>query len=532
MPTEPHYLYTELSNKLREDESLFDWFELGATDGLWYWDLNQPEHEWLSPQFKQTFGYANDEIPHTSEWWQANIFDEDLPGVLDNFEKHKADPTHPYDQIVRYRHKDGHTVWVRCRGLIIRDDAGNPSRMLGAHTDLTELMETREKLEAIRLDLKSRLEDVSETNKVALETAGIGIWLWDLKTNQIVWDDTMLALYELTDSAKTLEYSDWRNAVHPDDIDQVEARIQSAIRDREIFRTELRIPLKKGGIRYIKVAAEIFYDENDEPLRMRGANWDITEEKLREQELQRSNRDLEQFAYVASHDLRAPLRGIRQLATWIEEDLPSPPNEVKQHINMMHQRIDRLENLLTDILAYSRANRPVPSETTPSEQQSLTSLIRDIYTSINAPDAMTLEIETEGVDESTGVVEKTKFTQVIQNLISNAVKHRNQDKTTVLVSLHCDGHQLFCEVADQNEAILPEYRDTIFDMFQTLKPRDEVEGSGMGLPIARRLVESLNGHLTYRPASVESDRINAVVDSVYNNYFCFNWRACSTSVTE
>jgi PAS domain S-box-containing protein len=518
MPTEPHYLYTELSNKLREDESLFDWFELGATDGLWYWDLNQPEHEWLSPQFKKTFGYADDEIPHTSEWWQANIFDEDLPGVLDNFEKHKADPTHPYDQIVRYRHKDGHTVWVRCRGLIIRDDAGNPSRMLGAHTDLTELMETREKLEAIRLDLKSRLEDVSETNKVALETAGIGIWLWDLKTNQIVWDDTMLALYELETSNEPLEYKHWRNSVHVDDIDFIETRIQNAIQDKKIFRAEIRVPLKSGSIRYIKVAAEIFYDEEGIPLRMRGANWDITDEKLREQELQRSNRDLEQFAYVASHDLRAPLSGIRQLAAWIEEDMPSPPNKVKQHINTMHQRIDRLENMLSDILTYSRANHPQAPEQQPTRNLSLPNLIREIYADLGAPEAMNLEVKLEGIEEIMMLPEVTKLTQVIQNLMNNAVKHRRQDDTTISVALRCDDHKIHFEVADMNEPIKPEYYDVIFNMFQTLKSRDEVEGSGMGLPIARRLVESLGQRLWYSATPTSEDHAKT-----YQNHFCFTW---------
>jgi PAS domain S-box-containing protein len=517
MPTEPHYLYTELSSKLREDESLFDWFELGATDGLWYWDLNQPEHEWLSPQFKKTFGYANDEIPHTSEWWQANIFDEDLPGVLDNFEKHKADPTHPYDQIVRYRHKDGHTVWVRCRGLIIRDDAGNPSRMLGAHTDLTELMETREKLEAIRLDLKSRLEDVSETNKVALETAGIGIWLWDLKTNQIVWDDTMLALYELDTSKEPLKYKHWRNAIHVDDIEFIETKIQRAIQDKKIFRAEIRVPLKSGSIRYIKVAAEIFYDDEGIPLRMRGANWDITEEKLREQELQRSNRDLEQFAYVASHDLRAPLSGIRQLATWIEADLSSPSDDVKQHINMMHQRIDRLENMLTDILTYSRANQLTASEQQSTEEQSLPDLIRDIYTDIGAPEVMTLEIKINGIKELPTLPEATKFTQVMQNLIHNAVKHRKQDATTISVAIICNNHKIYCEVADMNDPIKPQYHDVIFEMFQTLNSRDEVEGSGMGLPIARRLVESLGERLWY------SDTPTSKAHKTYQNHFCFTW---------
>ena len=78
--------------------------------------------------------------------WQDIINQDDLKIALDNFVKHCEDVTHPYDQIVRYRHKDGSTVWVRCRGIAIRDETGKPIRMLGAHTDLTKLKRTEEEL--------------------------------------------------------------------------------------------------------------------------------------------------------------------------------------------------------------------------------------------------------------------------------------------------------------------------------------------------------------------------------------------------
>ena len=513
MSKETHYLYTELSNKLREDADLFDWFELGATDGLWYWDLTDPEQEWLSPQFKRVFGYKNDEIPHTSAWWQENIFPEDLPGVLDNFEKHKADPNHPYDQVVRYRHKDGHTVWIRCRGLIIRDENNQPTRMLGAHTDLTELMRAREQLVAIGKELEASLEDVSETNKVVLETAGIGIWLWDLTTDQIIWDDTMLELYQLDTDGQALQYEHWRGAVHPDDIEDIEQRMQAAIKGERFFRTEIRVPLRDGSIRYIKSAAEIFYNEAGEPLRMRGANWDITEEKLREQELERSNRDLERFAYVASHDLKAPLRGIRQLASWIEEDLPDPPESVKSHISMMNKRVARLEHLLEDILTYSRSG----SETNnPTEEVNFDSLIREIFESLCPDRTLTLNITSIPPQR---VPSPTKLSQVLQNMLSNAIKHKGDSSEHLLVTTAVDKGRVVIEVMDQNPQIPEEYRQRIFEMFQTLRPRDQVEGSGMGLAIAERIVNSMGGSLSYHPAPVDQKTANIR----YSNVFSFTW---------
>ena len=139
-----HYLKRELYDLVRRDGAIFEFLQSGSLDGLWFWDIEHPEEEWLSPRFKEVFGYADHEVPNTSAWWQQNIFPEDLPLVHENFRRHCADPGHPYDQIVRYRHKNGSTVWIRCRGTAIRDGSGKPIRMLGAHTDVTAIVQAEQ----------------------------------------------------------------------------------------------------------------------------------------------------------------------------------------------------------------------------------------------------------------------------------------------------------------------------------------------------------------------------------------------------
>ena len=146
MKPDNHYLKNELYSLVKEDSSIFDFLQLGSLDGLWYWDLQQPEHEWLSPDFWEVLGYDPSEKKHLASEWQEIIFPEDLEIAIDNFNKHCSDPEHPFDQVVRYRHKSGSTVWVRCRGIAIRDATDNPIRMLGAHTDLTQLKQTENAL--------------------------------------------------------------------------------------------------------------------------------------------------------------------------------------------------------------------------------------------------------------------------------------------------------------------------------------------------------------------------------------------------
>ena len=155
MAEDEHYLKTELYALVRKDPAIFEFLQAGSLDGIWYWDVERQDQEWMSPRFKELFGYRDDEIPNTSEWWMANIFPEDRDLALDNFAKHLADADHPYDQIVRYRHRDGSTVWVRCRGLAVRNEKGEPIRLLGCHTDVSALKRAEE-------DLRRQAEELLE----------------------------------------------------------------------------------------------------------------------------------------------------------------------------------------------------------------------------------------------------------------------------------------------------------------------------------------------------------------------------------
>ncbi len=163
-----HYLREELYALVRTDPSIFGFLQSGSLDGIWYWDLENPDNEWLSPRFWEIFGYDPEQKKHLASEWQDMIHPEDLQTALANFNAHCADPSHPYDQLVRYTHKDGSTVWVRCRGLAIRDDNGKPIRMLGAHNEVTELMEARQDLEQTNAELR-RANAVLERANAELE---------------------------------------------------------------------------------------------------------------------------------------------------------------------------------------------------------------------------------------------------------------------------------------------------------------------------------------------------------------------------
>jgi signal transduction histidine kinase len=227
-------------------------------------------------------------------------------------------------------------------------------------------------------------------------------------------------------------------------------------------------------------------------LRAEIAARDAAERELRtnNQHLSRSNRDLEDFAYVASHDLRAPLGGIDSAAKWLQEDLhDSLSDESRKILGLMRRRITRMEKLLDDLLTYSRAGR---TDTAVSETN-----VADIFESIVevlTPPAH-IQVRAEG-GLPVIVTASAQLEQVLRNLINNAIKHHDKQNGEVVLSGKRVGDVVEFSVRDNGPGIAPQFHDKIFQLFQTLKRRDEVEGSGMGLAVVKKLVEQQNGRIT------------------------------------
>ncbi|BAU41702.1 ATP-binding protein [Leptolyngbya sp. O-77] len=203
--------------------------------------------------------------------------------------------------------------------------------------------------------------------------------------------------------------------------------------------------------------------------------------------LEDRNRELEQFAYVASHDLKAPLRAIANLSEWIEEDLSGQlPPENQQQLHLLRGRVHRMEALINGLLEYSRVGR-VES---PVERVSLSVLLDEVIDSIDPPDTFTITIPP---DLPTLITKRLPLRQVFANLISNAVKHHDRTDGQVRIGVRDLGDRYEFSVADDGPGIAPEYHRKIFMIFQTLQARDVKESTGVGLSIVKRIVETEGG---------------------------------------
>ena len=224
------------------------------------------------------------------------------------------------------------------------------------------------------------------------------------------------------------------------------------------------------------------------------------ETALANQELERSNAALDEFAYVASHDLRAPLRDIDNLAQWISEDVgDSLPKQSMRHLRLLQRRIRRMENLLEDLLQYSRAGRVFGEP----EEVDVRQVLSNVIELVSMPSSYTLEIGTLPLLRTP----KAPVEQIFRNLLGNSVKHHDKQSGNVSIRATEKGDFVEFEVSDDGPGIPTELHERAFAMFQTLKPRDEVEGTGMGLALVKRLVEAHGGRIWIDPQQTRGTTI-------------------------
>ncbi len=453
-----------------------------GSDGIHVLDLDGNVVE-TSEAFCSMLGYSRDGMLGMNvSNWDAFIEAADAVSIIQGH--YKGGKRVEFSTV--HQRKDGSTLDVEISGQPF--EINNIPLMFYSARDITERRRAENKLQ----ESEKRLQDIVNITSD---------WIWEVDAE---WRYTFCSSGirrilgfrpEEVLGKRVFELDTFEDAEQSEIVFRDFAVKREPMENLEIWRRTKdgqRVCLLKNSVPII--------DQDGNYAGYRGADKDITERKhfeevIREgqellteanKELQRSNTELEQFAYVASHDLRAPLRAIISLSEWLEQDLADTiPPESARHLELLKGRINRMEALLDALLEFSRVGRTA----TDIVDIDPVGVIQDIAFSLNLEERFTLQVS-EMPRFSTM---HTPFHQVLRNLMGNAMKHHDKEKGKLEITAKPVGDFIEFSIKDDGPGIPEQFREKVFELFQTLKPRDELEGSGMGLALVKKIIENVGG---------------------------------------
>ncbi len=333
---------------------------------------------------------------------------------------------------------------------------------------------------------------------LALESGNIGIWEWNIAEDKFEWDKRMGKILGSDSGSSNSTFKEFEKHIHEDDVPHFNSTLQRSIKENIPFELIYRIRHEKGGINYISTKASVEKSDEGVPVRMTGVCFDITEMKKGTEEalfnlnedLQRSNKELEQFAYVASHDLQEPLRMISSFTQLLSMRYSNKlDTEAQEFIKFAVDGALRMQTLINDLLQYSRIGTRGKNLSFIDLNDILKQTLSNLRITINERAALVTIDELPIVFADGG-----QMIQLFQNLIGNALKFCNTSPR-IHISAKEEADYYLLMVKDNGIGIEPQYYERIFQIFQRLHPKDEYGGTGIGLAICRRIIERHGGKI-------------------------------------
>jgi PAS domain S-box-containing protein len=400
---------------------------------------------------------------------------------------------------------DGTKITVASRWTLQHDDRDKPVAILEISNDISD-----------RKRSESALAQSAQRFRATFEQAAVGMAQATVEGKFLLVNQKLCEI--LGYSREELVEKRFQEITWQEDLASEEELVRQLLAGEiENFSLEKRYIRKDGELVWANLTVSLLREQNgtqflmgvvedirerkqaEESLRLRAEELSWTAQMLAKTTnvLRKRNQELDQFAYVVSHDLKAPLRAIANLSSWIEEDLSESMTEDTLHqMNLLRGRVHRMEGLIEGLLQYSRVGRIQ----VPSEMVKLEKLLAEIIDSLAPPSGFEVKVE---AGMPTFVTEKLPLQQVFSNLISNAIKHNRAESGHVTISVKDLDEFYEFSVADDGPGIAPQYHDKVFVIFQTLEARDKVENTGIGLSLVKKIVEGQGGSISLESAEGE-----------------------------
>jgi PAS domain S-box-containing protein len=351
-----------------------------------------------------------------------------------------------------------------------------------------------------RRKTETALKEIEQRLELAIEGANIGIWDITIPTGKVVYDKRWAQMLGYTVEELEPSLNMWERLVHPDDLVRtLEVWNAHANGNSPFYESEFRLRTKSGGWNWVLSRGKVLErDSNGAPLRAIGTHLDITARKEAEEglaakanELSRSNDELVQFAYVASHDLQEPLRMVACYCQLLQRRYQGKLDaDADEFIGYAVEGASRMHHLIEDLLTYSR----VGTKATPLEPVDCTVVLKDALTNLKIALAQSDAVVTHD-PLPTVLADGKQLIQLFQNLIGNAIKYRGSQRPEIHVSVDPQEEAWRFSVRDNGIGLDPQFSERIFVIFQRLHTKTEYPGTGMGLAICKKIVERHGGRI-------------------------------------
>ncbi len=354
---------------------------------------------------------------------------------------------------------------------------------------------------------RDTIEFSNELYKTVLAATNDAIWDLDIVNNVMNWGKSMKKLFGYDSELKPYTLEDWKNHIHPDDRAHTFDEFMKVMSSDHLmyWEDEYRFIKADGVFSYVYDRGLIIRDEHGKAIRMVGAMQDISERKNSELmlkqlndslekraiELQSSNNELEKFAYIASHDLKEPLRMISSFLQLFKSRYEHVIDDKgKEYIHFAVDGAERMKELINDLLEYSRLfiHETSPEKFNPENE--IKEVLRIFENEIKETGAI---ISYSGLNEI--FANRNQFLQLMQNLIGNAIKYKSEKIPRINITSYNDDIQSTFTVNDNGIGIEKEFQEKVFDMFQRLHSRNKYSGTGIGLAICKKIVAMHNGSI-------------------------------------
>lgn len=353
------------------------------------------------------------------------------------------------------------------------------------------------------IDLSSRLREYAYANE-AMRAAETGIWDWDARTGQVIWSDTTKTLLGCSTEYQPHDIHDFLRLLHLEDRERVSKALQHALTTRTVFRSDFRLGDPDFRDRWLFSQGGVFCDYDGEAVRMSGTLVDVSARKQAEQVLRDAVAVRDEFLSVASHELRTPITSILLRAESLLRKLPPGPEAAANQplvaaLQLIIRQARKIDSLVGDMLDATRlSHKKLFLDRTPTD---VVELLTTYFSQLGEHEArartgLNLELLAQAEPPIVASWDRRRIEQVLDNLVSNAFKYGANQPVTVRLSLPAPGTARI-EVQDRGIGIAPEARAKLFQPFERAHRVGSFSGLGLGLYIAREIVQAHQGTITF-----------------------------------